>query len=298
MTSLQTLEIETAETLIRLFILLLLIVVVAFFVAAELAIVSASKTEIAHLASQADHPGQQQTAQLVQDAQNHLDRFLSVTQTGTTAGSLLLGWLGEGATVHWIEPWLQWLPLGQLPIAITVHMIASAIAFLFITYIEIALGELIPKVLASQAPEKTALLLIRPLQFCYYLFFPALIVLNGTVRLLTGWVTKRNAANEPNQSHPFIQKDDHSMLISGETDIQTINEKLRLTLPANEAYRTLAGFMIYQLGRVPASSDRVQWDEFELEAVRVVESRLELILLRRITLPLVEVQEEPMVSSS
>ncbi|MCU0550579.1 MAG: CNNM domain-containing protein, partial [Leptolyngbya sp. Prado105] len=101
MTTLETFEIETAETLLRLAVLLIFVLAVAFFVAAELAIVSASKGEIDHLAQQGNLAAQQ-----VQYAQNNLGQYLSVTQTGTTAGSLILGWLGEGATVHWIEPWI------------------------------------------------------------------------------------------------------------------------------------------------------------------------------------------------
>jgi CBS domain containing-hemolysin-like protein len=297
LTSLHTLEIETAETLLRLAVLLLLVVVVAFFVAAELAIVSASKREINHLARQADHPNTQKAAERVQYAQTHLDQYLSVTQTGTTAGSLLLGWLGEGATVHWIEPWIRWLPLGKLPVIITSHAIATAIAFLLITYIEIALGELVPKVLAAQAPERAALWLIRPLQLCFYIFSPALFILNGTVRLLTGWIIQRDhKTSVPHAESPFIQKDSHSVMISGDVDLQTVNDQLGLNLPAHEAYRTLAGFMIHQLGRVPVTSDRVQWGELELEAMRVVENRLETILLRQVTCPLFEVRAESLAS--
>lgn len=135
MTALETFEIETAETLVRLSVLLIFVLFVAFFVAAELAIVSASKGEIDSLARQTDHPGTQKAARLVQKAQNNLGQYLSVTQTGTTAGSLVLGWLGEGATVHWVELWIDLLPIGHISAMITTHTIASAIAFLIVTYV-------------------------------------------------------------------------------------------------------------------------------------------------------------------
>ena len=283
MTDLETFEVQTAETLVRLGILFLFVVAVAFFVAAELAIVSASKGEIDSLARQADRPGTQKAAQRVQHAQNNLGRYLSVTQTGTTAGSLILGWLGEGATVHWIEPWIRLLPIGDLPAMLTAHSIATAIAFLVVTYVEIVLGELVPKVLAANAPEKTAMALIRPLEICSYLFFPALVVLNATVRLLTGWITDRDRIAEDE----FIRKDEYSVLVSGTTDITTINEQLNLSLSASDAYRTVAGFMIHHMSRVPATGDRLQWGELELEAVRVVENQIETILVRQVTKPLI-----------
>ncbi len=284
--TLQAIEIGAADALLRLAVLLVLVVVIAFFVAAELAIVSASRPQIEQMIHQSEHPGRQKAAKLVQHAQDHLAQYLSVTQTGTTAGSLLLGWIGEGATVRWIEPWISRLPIDQVSAMITSHSISVAIAFLLVTYIEIVLGELVPKVLATHAPEQTALWIIRPLQICSYLFFPALVILNGTVRLLTGWITNRDKIESEPSEGVFVEKDAYSVIVTGSIDLQRVNEKLGFSLPANEAYRSIAGFMIHQLGRMPAQGNRVQWGELELEALRVAENRLETVLLRRVTRPL------------
>jgi CBS domain containing-hemolysin-like protein len=287
LSNLQAFEIETAETLVRLAILVSLILIVAFFVAAELAIVSASRSEIVRLAHQTTDPQVRQSAELIQHAHTHLDQYLSVTQTGTTAGSLLLGWLGEGATVHWIEPWMQRLPIGHLPATISMHTIAVAISFLFVTYVEIVLGELVPKVLATSAPERTALALIRPLKVCSHLFFPALVVMNASVRFLTGWILRHpQMAALPVTETPLVQVDAHSIRIPGGIDLQVLNDQLELSLPESEAYTTLAGFMIHHLGRVPFSGDRLQWGEFELEAGHVIENRVETVVLRQVTQPL------------
>lgn len=284
---LQAIELEAADALTRLAILVVLVVAIAFFVAAELAIVSASRPRIEQILKQSDHPGRQKAAQLVQHAQDHLAQYLSVTQTGTTAGSLLLGWIGEGATVHWIEPLISRLPIDRISAMITSHSISVAIAFLLVTYVEIVLGELVPKVLATHAPEQTALWVIRPLQICSYLFFPALVILNGTVRLLTGWITDRDKIKAEQSEGEFIEKDAYSVLVAGSTDLLHVNEKLGISFPASEAYRSIAGFMIHELGRMPAEGDRVQWGELELEAVRVAENRLEAILVRQVTRPLI-----------
>jgi CBS domain containing-hemolysin-like protein len=184
---------------------------IGFFVAAELSLVASSAPDIEALAIGSDaHPN----ARLLLDAKRNLERYLSVTQTGTTAGSLLLGWLGESSIVRWLDPllarlsrlmwvhgssgagltglgaWLSHLWAGaiglssQLASQISGHAVAVALAFLLVTYIEIVLGELVPKVLAAHAPESTALLLIRPLRWFLYLFFPALVVLDASVRTL------------------------------------------------------------------------------------------------------------------
>ncbi|PSB44141.1 hypothetical protein C7B67_22980, partial [filamentous cyanobacterium Phorm 6] len=227
---------------------------------------------------------------------NNIPHYLSVTQTGTTAGSLLLGWLGEGATVHWIEPWIDKLAIGHLPAMLTAHSIAIPAAFILVTYIEIVLGELIPKVLANHAPERTALLLMPTLEICSKILWPLLAILNGTVRLLTGWITsKQSEPLLPPSEATLVEKDAHSALISGLWEVTAVNEKLGLNLPINEAYQTIAGFMIHNLGKMPTQGDRLLWGELEIEAANVIEGSLETVLLRQVTRPLFEPQHPELV---
>ncbi|WP_293353889.1 MULTISPECIES: CNNM domain-containing protein [unclassified Microcoleus] len=295
MNNLTCLEIEVAETLLRLAMLLGLTLLIAFFVASELALVSADRHQIRQLAQLRDRPNAK-TAELVHLAQNNIPHYLSVTQTGTTAGSLLLGWLGEGATVHWIEPWIDKLPIGHFPAMLTAHSIAVPVAFIFVTYIEIVLGELIPKVLATHAPERTALLLMPALEVCSKILWPLLAVLNGTVRMLTGWITSKQSESLLPASEPTLtEKDAHSALISGVWEVTAVNEKLGLNLPTNQAYQTIAGFAIHTFGRMPAQGDRFLWGELEIEAADVVEGSLETVLLRQVTRPLFEPQHPELV---
>lgn len=275
--------------------LLGLTLLIAFFVASELALVSADRHQIRQLAQLSDRPNAK-TAELVHQAQNNIPHYLSVTQTGTTAGSLLLGWLGEGATVHWIEPWIDKLPIGHFPAMLTAHSIAVPVAFILVTYIEIVLGELIPKVLASHAPERTALLLMPALEICSKILWPLLAILNGNVRLLTGWITSQKSEPLLSPSEAtLVQKDAHSALISGGWEVTAVNEKLGLNLPTNPAYQTIAGFVIHTLGKVPTQGDRLLWGELEIEAADVVEGSLETVLVRQVTRPLFETQQPELV---
>jgi len=275
--------------------LLGLTLLIAFFVASELALVSADRHQIRQLAQLRDRPNAK-TAELVHQAQKNIPHYLSVTQTGTTAGSLLLGWLGEGATVHWIEPWIDKLAIGHFPAMLTAHAIAVPAAFILVTYVEIVLGELIPKVLANHAPERTALLLMPALEICSKILWPLLTVLNGTVRLLTGWITSKKS--EPLLSAyeaTLVEKDAHSALIPGIWEVTAVNEKLGLNLPTNQAYQTIAGFMIHNLGKIPNQGELLLWGELEIEAANVVEGSLETVLLRQVTRPLFETQQPELV---
>jgi putative hemolysin len=113
----------------------------------------------------------------LQRAVNNLDANLAATQLGITISSLALGWIGEPALAHLVEPLLSGIPA---PIAkAELHSIAVAIAFITITTLHIVLGELAPKSVAIQRSERAALWVVRPLGIFLFLFRPAIVVLNA-----------------------------------------------------------------------------------------------------------------------
>src|SRR2546425_1035739 len=148
---------------------LLLVLLNGFFVAAEFALVKVRATRIEELAQQG---GIQ--ARAVQRAMRHLDAYLSATQLGVTVASLALGWVGEPAFAHLIQPLFR--ALGTLSLA-AAHATAGVFAFVVITFLHIVFGELAPKWLAIQRPEKMALWAAIPLQLFYWLFYPAIPLL-------------------------------------------------------------------------------------------------------------------------
>jgi CBS domain containing-hemolysin-like protein len=118
----------------------------------------------------------------LQRAVDNLDANLAATQLGITISSLALGWIGEPALAHLIEPSLSSLP-GSLATASS-HAIAVAVAFVIITALHIVLGELAPKSLALQRSERTALWIVRPLSLFLFLLRPAIVTLNGLGNLV------------------------------------------------------------------------------------------------------------------
>jgi putative hemolysin len=163
--------------LIGIFAVLVLVVANGFFVAAEFSLVSVRRSRVAELVD----AGRTNAAAL-QRAVNNLDANLAATQLGITICSLALGWIGEPALAHLIEP-----PLSSLPEWLAVagsHVLAVAIAFVIITALHIVLGELAPKSLALQHSEGTALWVIRPIGLFLFFFRPAIIALNGLGNLV------------------------------------------------------------------------------------------------------------------
>ncbi len=117
-------------------------------------------------------------AKAVDKAISNPDRVIAATQLGITLSSLGLGWLGEPALSHLIEPVVAWFPTGfreEVSIAIS-----AAIAFTLITFLHVVVGELMPKSIALQDPERTSLFVARPTLITESIFKPAIWALNGT----------------------------------------------------------------------------------------------------------------------
>jgi magnesium and cobalt exporter, CNNM family len=156
---------------------LVLVAANGFFVAAEFSLVAVRRSRVSQLVA-----AKRRNAEALQRAVDNLDAYLAATQLGITISSLALGWIGEPAIAHLIEPMLAGVP-GWFA-TVGSHAIAVAIAFIIITALHIVLGELAPKSLALQRSEGTALRVVRPLGMFLFLLRPAILALNGLGNLV------------------------------------------------------------------------------------------------------------------
>ncbi len=149
-------------------IAVVLVIINGFFVAAEFALVKVRPTQI-------DPHVSKRTGKVARHMISHLDAYLSATQLGITVASLGLGWIGEPAFAHLLEPIFRLLP----GITETMrHTVSLAVAFLTITTLHIVLGELAPKSLAIRRPVVTTLWVALPLYAFYTISYPAIWLLN------------------------------------------------------------------------------------------------------------------------
>jgi putative hemolysin len=157
---------------IGLLAVVVLVLANGFFVATEFAIVAVRRSRLEQLAAEGHV-----TARAAQDVVGHLDAYIAACQLGITMASLALGWIGEPAFAHLVEPPLELL-IGQFaPTA--AHGVAVGTSFAIITALHIVIGELAPKGLALQRPEATTLWIARPIQLFYVLFRWPITVLNA-----------------------------------------------------------------------------------------------------------------------
>ena len=153
---------------LRIAAVILLVAANAFFVAAEFALVSVRETRLQQLIA-AHRIG----ARIVQRLHARLDDVLNAVQFGITIASLALGWIGESALAHVLEPLFRHLPYS----AAFAHGIAIAIAFTLITYLHVILGEVVPKSIALQRTERVALAVAAPMDVFMKVAAPFLAVM-------------------------------------------------------------------------------------------------------------------------
>lgn len=173
---------------------LLLVLANGFFVATEFAIVKIRATRLQALVDEG-RPGAATALTMVEK----LDAYLSATQFGITLASLGLGWLGEPAFAHLLEPILVKV-VPESAGETLAHTIGVAVAFAIITFLHIIVGELAPKSLAIQRAEDTTLAVALPMRVFYFLFYPAIALLNT----ISGWVLRifgLHAASEAHEAH-------------------------------------------------------------------------------------------------
>lgn len=163
--------------ILRLIIVVLLILGNGFFVAAEFALVSVRKTRVAEMVAQGVNG-----AEWVQKAINNPIRMIAAIQLSITVAGLGLGWLGEPALAHLLEPVVQLFP-GEMQSEIS-SSISTGVAFALITFLLVVIGELVPKSIALQNPEKTSLVVARPTVWTSRIYQPFIWLLNGAGNLL------------------------------------------------------------------------------------------------------------------
>src|SRR5688572_23891572 len=150
----------------RLITSILLIFGNAFFVMAEYALVSCRKAKIESLARKGSL-----SAKRVSFALEHMSLYVAGTQVAITLFSI-----GLGAVT---EPWITAMLSGLFGTAVN-PWVGRGIALLLVTYVTVVFGELVPKYLTLNKPDRVALLTILPLQFLVTILRPLIWIIQKT----------------------------------------------------------------------------------------------------------------------
>lgn len=159
------------NSLVEITIIFLLLIINGVFAMSELAILSARKIRLQQKSEEGD-----KSARVALELAESPNRFLSTVQIGITLVGILAGAFG-GATlaerlgvllarIDWLKPYATG--------------VAFAIVVLLTTYFTLVIGELIPKRLALNNPEKTALAMAKPMRFLSRIAAPVVSLLSAS----------------------------------------------------------------------------------------------------------------------
>ncbi|NMZ67944.1 Hemolysin, contains CBS domains [Pseudomonas peli] len=221
---------------------LFLVLLNGFFVAAEFAIVKLRATKVDALAEKNGWRGH-----ILRTVHNQLDAYLSACQLGITLASLGLGWVGEPAFAHLLEPLLAGIGIESPKL---IHGIAFFTAFFIISYLHIVVGELAPKSWAIRKPELLSLWTAAPLYMFYWAMYPAIFLLNASANA----ILRVAGQGEPGPHHEHHYSRD---------ELKLILHSSRASDPSDQDMRVLASAV--ELG--------------ELEVVDWANSREDLVSL-------------------
>ena len=144
-------------------IILLLIILNGVFTMSEIAVVSSKKPRLQQRANEGDAH-----AKKALELASNPNPFLSTIQVGITLIGVLVGAVGGATLGDKLTPIIAGIPVFA-PYATS---IALFIVVLLITYFSIVLGEIVPKRIGLQNPERLAASLAGPMLFISRIFRP------------------------------------------------------------------------------------------------------------------------------
>jgi putative hemolysin len=151
--------------MMELLVVVTLILVGGFFAASEIALITVKRHRLSQLVD--DGSSAARTAQrLVEDP----SRFLATIQIAITFLGFLAGAVGASAFSIHLEELINDIPWS--PIQSAAGSIAFVIVTLVIALVSIIVGELVPKTLALNFPERLALFVAAPIGFLQVLLSP------------------------------------------------------------------------------------------------------------------------------
>jgi len=180
---------------LELSLILLLIVLNGIFAMSEMAIVSARKVRL----QQMRENGNEGAAKALELAE-HPTHFLSTIQVGITSIGVLSGALGENAIAKPLLPYLMQIP----QLAPYAEELALTLTVILITYFSLIVGELVPKRLALNFPERIAAWVARPMYGLSLAVLPAVKLLSLSTELAL-WLLRIKPKKAPSVTEEEIK---------------------------------------------------------------------------------------------
>ncbi|MCF2147185.1 hemolysin family protein [Desmonostoc muscorum LEGE 12446] len=190
-------------------IILVLIIANGVFSMSEMAIVSARKVRLQQLANQGD--AKARVALKLAESPNH---FLSTIQVGISLIGILTGAFGGATLANRLAVYVRLVPL----LAPYSEPISFGIVVLIITYLSLIVGELVPKRLALNNPEKIASTVAIPMRALSAIASPMVYLLSASTDLIL------RVLGVTQSTEPQVTEEEIKILIEQGTEAGTFEE--------------------------------------------------------------------------
>ncbi|MEH2157604.1 hemolysin family protein [Nostoc sp.] len=190
-------------------IILVLIIANGVFSMSEMAIVSARKVRLQQLANQGDVKAK--AALKLAESPNH---FLSTVQVGISLIGILTGAFGGATIANRLAIYVKRVPF----LAPYSEPVSFGIVVLLITYFSLIVGELVPKRLALNNPERIASIVAIPMQALAAIASPVVFLLSASTDLILR-LLGITASTEPQ-----VTEEEIKILIEQGTEAGTFEE--------------------------------------------------------------------------
>src|SRR2546421_5142563 len=191
---------------IELVIVILLIIANGVFAMSETAFVSARKVRLQQWANEGN-----ERAALALELANSPNRLLSTVQLGITLIGILAGSFGGASIAGALAVYLHAIPW----LAAYSAVIALALVVLCITYLSLVIGELVPKRIALNNPERIATLMVTSMSVVSRIASPFIHLLSLSTEAILRLIGMRPSTEPP------ITEEEINVLIEEGTHIGT-----------------------------------------------------------------------------
>lgn len=192
----------STSLIFQIVLLFILILVNAFFAMSEIAIISLNDSKIEKMAEN----GHKKAKQIMRLTENS-SSFLSTIQIGVTLAGFLTSASASQVFAQRLTDALSPVLPNSIPVSL-IHSISVVLITLIMSYFSLVFGELAPKRIAMQVPEKISFLAVGPLLFVAKITKPAVKLLSFSTNLVV-----RIFGFDPNSDEETVTEEEIRMMV-------------------------------------------------------------------------------------
>lgn len=236
-------------------LLIALILLNAFFAMSEIAVITFNDTKLKRMASEGNR-----RAKILERMTAQPSKFLATIQVGVTLSGLLASAVAADTFTEYVVYWFRGASINPA----TLRMLSLIIITLLLSFVTLVFGELVPKRIAMNNPEKISLAVAYPLRVVEFITKPFAFICsaatNGILRLF---------GIDPNKNDREVTEEEIRMMIDEGGEDGTIEETEK------EMLHNIFEFNDLEVGEVMTHRTEIEMIESDATLAEVVDVALQ-----------------------